>query len=58
MGAIKKINQHYGFLIIPKKLRQQLPSDTVKLEIKEIDGKKVLIATPVTEDKKAITVYE
>lgn len=47
-----------GLVSIPKKLRQQLPSDKVTVKLIELDGKKVIVLEPVGTNKKAITVYE
>lgn len=55
--VIKKI-QSNGNVSIPKKLRQQLPSDEVEIKITEINGKKVIILEPTKEDKKPVVMYE
>lgn len=55
--SIKKINK-IGNVCIPKKIRQCLPSNKVKIYTTNINGKDVVVLEPVGQEKKAITVYE
>jgi bifunctional DNA-binding transcriptional regulator/antitoxin component of YhaV-PrlF toxin-antitoxin module len=57
MDTIKTVNKN-GLIHIPKKIRQQLPSDKFTVKIIELNGKKVIVLEPVGIDKKPITVYE
>lgn len=47
-----------GNITVPKKIRQQLPSDTIKIYTTDINGKTVVVLEPVGNDKKLTTVYE
>lgn len=49
--------QTNGTISIPKKLRQQLPSDEVDVKITEINGKKVIVLEPIKEDKTPTVIY-
>ena len=53
-----KTIQGNGTILIPKELRQQLPSNKLDMKIvNDEDGVK-LILTPVGNDKKSKIVYE
>lgn len=55
--SIKKINK-IGNVCIPKKIRQSIPSDKVKIYTSVINGKEVVVLEPVGQEKKAHTIYE
>lgn len=55
--SIKKINK-IGNICIPKKIRQCLPSDEVKIYMSVVNGKEVVVLEPVGQNKHAHTIYE
>ena len=55
--SIKKINK-IGNVCIPKRIRQCLPSDKVKIYMTVINGKDVVVLEPVGQNKHAHTIYE
>lgn len=55
--SIKKINK-IGNVCIPKKIRQCLPSNDVKIYMTVHNGKSVVVLEPVGQNKQAHTIYE
>lgn len=47
-----------GTIHVPKKIRQELPSDTVKVYTTEINGKKVVVLEPVGKEKTPTVIYK
>ena len=54
---IKRIQKN-GYVSVPKKYREQLTSDEVKVYVTELNGKKVVVLEPVKEDKKPLVIYK
>ena len=50
--------QKNGNIHVPKKIRQQLSSDDVKIYTTKLNDKTVIVLEPVGNDKKPTVVYE
>lgn len=55
--SIKTINK-IGNVCIPKKIRQSIPSNKVKIYTSVVNGKEVVVLEPIGQDKQAHTIYE
>lgn len=50
--------QSNGTVAIPKSIRQQLPSNEVKIYTIDLNGKTVVVLEPFGNTKKPTTIYE
>lgn len=55
--AKKKIQKN-GYVCIPKKIRDYLSSDTVEIELVNLNGKNVVVLKPVGTEKQPVTIYK